>query len=484
MQTNNVGRGPLGVPTNSPVNDPGTSALIRNRPNVPIGTEPTSHTKPKSSARLGGNRELRTIQLPDLQIGTRGKHVERLQHLLKTQLGSNTDLNVDGVFDQKTRAAVIRFQKNSELNPDGVVGSRTWFALVTQESKDNDSGTKASGVPRSFSTALASANPNSPSATTSPTPAPPKEKSVDEWSLYERFEYVLLHTGSHLKGNVRDQFAALLTKTGLKYVVGALVVWGVSQFLGIGEIVDAALLLYAGFSAGHHLGTFILLTCSASTKKELDDAANNLAEAIEVLGVIAFFALLSRVARILRAKVNSAEEGGVAPKDEAPPAPETPQKPVSTEPTKPKVEAKGEGTTTPPKETAAPGEKEGVKPYETGNYKDLKARSKPGDGLDIDHQPSKAAQIKAQEEALGRKLTPAEKQEIINDGPCVAVPEGVHRAGPTYGGKNTAAQIAADSEDLPAAAARDSKAMIDNAAPADRAAAENAAKWINDQQKP
>ena len=320
-QPNTFGRGPLGVPTNSPISDPGTSARIQNRPNLPIGTESTAHhTRLKSTARLGGNREQRTLQLPDLKVGTRGKYVERLQRLLNSQPDSKPDLKVDGVFGPKTRTAVVQFQKKSELNPDGVVGRRTWFALITQESKDNRPSPKTPSGPRSsVGVTSASAATASTSAATPLAPAPPKEKNVDEWSLYERFEYVVLHTGSHLKGNLRGQFAALLTTTGLKYVVGALVVWGVSQFLGIGEVLDAALLLYAGFSAGHHLGTFILLTCTASTKKELDDAANNLAEAIEILGVIAFFALLSRVARILRAKVNTAEEG-VAPKEEVSPA--------------------------------------------------------------------------------------------------------------------------------------------------------------------
>jgi len=350
-QPNTFGRGPLGVPTNSPISDLGTSARIQNRPNVPIGTESTAHhTQRKSTAQLRRNREQRTLQLPDLQVGTRGKYVERLQRLLNSHLDGKPDLKVDGAFGPKTRTAVVQFQKSSELTPDGIVGRRTWFALITQESEDSGPSPKTPSGPGSPSGAALASAATASSAETPLAPAPPKERSVDEWSLYERFEYVVLHTGSHLKGNLGDQFAALVTTTGLKYVVGALVVWGVSQFLGIGEVLDAALLLYAGFSAGHHLGTFILLTCTASTKKELDDAANNLAEAIEILGVIAFFALLSRVARILRAKVRGAgeSEGGPPPKEEPPPAPKAQPKP-KTEPSSSEKPAEGDA---PPEKSA------------------------------------------------------------------------------------------------------------------------------------
>jgi hypothetical protein len=124
---------------------------------------------------------------------------------------------------------------------------------------------------------------------------------------------------------------------------------------------------------------------------------------------------------------------------------------------------------------------QGVEPYETGTFKELKANSLPNDGLDIDHQPSKAAQIKAAEEDLGRTLTAAEKQAVINDGTAVAVPEGVHRAGPTYGGRNTGAQIATDAKDLEAAAARDAEAMVKNAGSADKTAAQQAADWVKSQ---
>jgi hypothetical protein len=92
------------------------------------------------------------------------------------------------------------------------------------------------------------------------------------------------------------------------------------------------------------------------------------------------------------------------------------------------------------------------------------AKAQTGDGsIHRDHQPSKAALIARAEELKGDALTPAERNRIINGGMTVNVPANVHRAGPTYGGKNTAALINSDKSDLASAAARDANAMVENA---------------------
>jgi RHS repeat-associated protein len=120
----------------------------------------------------------------------------------------------------------------------------------------------------------------------------------------------------------------------------------------------------------------------------------------------------------------------------------------------------------------------GVTPFQTGKFKDLKRWSLSRDGLDIDHQPSRAAMLEAAQDAKGGPLTATEARAVVDEGSSVAVPEQVHRAGPTYGGRNTPTQIAADKADLRAAAARDADAMVGNAAPKDKAAAQSAAERI------
>ncbi len=107
-----------------------------------------------------------------------------------------------------------------------------------------------------------------------------------------------------------------------------------------------------------------------------------------------------------------------------------------------------------PMQVAAP-----VKPGDTGTFGDLKSRKRRAgetEALDMDHQPSLAAQRKAQEDRLGRRLKPDELNQLKNNTPAVASPRKIHQqTSPTYGGRNTAERIAEDAADLDAAALRD-----------------------------
>ena len=57
-----------------------------------------------------------------LQIGSQGENVRQLQAQLNAQ-GSN--IKVDGIFGEETRAAVIWFQESQDLKQDGIVGPKT-----------------------------------------------------------------------------------------------------------------------------------------------------------------------------------------------------------------------------------------------------------------------------------------------------------------------------------------------------------------------
>jgi hypothetical protein len=125
-----------------------------------------------------------------------------------------------------------------------------------------------------------------------------------------------------------------------------------------------------------------------------------------------------------------------------------------------------------------------VKPYEVGTYEELRARSAPGDGLDLDHIPSNASNIARAEAELGRPLTAEEREAVRLKGTAVAVPEGSHRSvSPTYGGRNSPEQIQADALNPHGAAVRDTKAMIKGAKPANRAAAGKAAQEVRERAK-
>jgi filamentous hemagglutinin len=103
-----------------------------------------------------------------------------------------------------------------------------------------------------------------------------------------------------------------------------------------------------------------------------------------------------------------------------------------------------------------------TQPLDVGSYKDLKAREKVGDNLEHDHIPSFAALKANKEKDLGRKLTPEEDKFLYQNATAVEVPKGVHQQSPTYKGRNTAAQVQQDANNLCGAICRDTEALRSN----------------------
>lgn len=46
-------------------------------------------------------------------------------------LGYNSG-NIDGIFGQNTRSAVVRFQRDNNLSADGIVGCNTWRRIANK----------------------------------------------------------------------------------------------------------------------------------------------------------------------------------------------------------------------------------------------------------------------------------------------------------------------------------------------------------------
>lgn len=107
-----------------------------------------------------------------------------------------------------------------------------------------------------------------------------------------------------------------------------------------------------------------------------------------------------------------------------------------------------------------------VMPGMVGTYGELKSLKRAfgeTEPLDMDHQPSFAAQVAALEASLNRTLTSSERNTLRQNSPAVASPRAVHQqTSPTYGGRNTPERIAADAADLTAAQIRD-RAAFDKA---------------------
>ena len=66
-----------------------------------------------------------TTTRPTLSLDSTGEDVKYLQKVLNADVAANS-LVVDGVFGQKTKEAVMAFQKDKDLDVDGIVGANTW----------------------------------------------------------------------------------------------------------------------------------------------------------------------------------------------------------------------------------------------------------------------------------------------------------------------------------------------------------------------
>jgi peptidoglycan hydrolase-like protein with peptidoglycan-binding domain len=108
-------------------------SLTKNKTQSPAATTPVAEStqqgnmarkpnvmnKPKSAAKRSTSNVL--------TVGSTGQAVKTAQSSLKRQGFYKGSVN--GVFDRKTRAAVIQFQKSKGLRADGIIGQRTLAAL-------------------------------------------------------------------------------------------------------------------------------------------------------------------------------------------------------------------------------------------------------------------------------------------------------------------------------------------------------------------
>lgn len=88
-----------------------------------------------------------------------------------------------------------------------------------------------------------------------------------------------------------------------------------------------------------------------------------------------------------------------------------------------------------------------VEPLEVGPYNELSGRSR-GDGLDIDHIPSRWALEEYLLENFA-DMTPSERRGYVERAPSIAIRAEVHRKySETYGGRNTTRKRSQDASDL------------------------------------
>lgn len=106
---------------------------------------------------------------PLLRESAAGTNVRRLQEILNKN-GAN--LEVDGVFGDKTKAAVEEFQRSHGCRVDGVVGPETWGAL------DSATATPAAPATQGPAPTVAGSASTTPTATPIPSTAGPLNRPI------------------------------------------------------------------------------------------------------------------------------------------------------------------------------------------------------------------------------------------------------------------------------------------------------------------
>lgn len=94
---------------------------------------------------------------------------------------------------------------------------------------------------------------------------------------------------------------SMLSPTNIAIMLGTLVLWATSHFVGIGEIVDVILLaagvLILGFSVfdgAEELTSFTTTAIRATNENQINDAARHFAKAVDILGISIISAILLR----------------------------------------------------------------------------------------------------------------------------------------------------------------------------------------------
>lgn len=103
--------------------------------NIAIQNKMFTYVEPKSLTptwvhvdKRDKNPACATGGYPLIRSGNKGVYTAVLQDALNT-LGYNSG-NIDGIFGNNTKNAVIRYQRARGLTPDGIVGCNTWRRLV------------------------------------------------------------------------------------------------------------------------------------------------------------------------------------------------------------------------------------------------------------------------------------------------------------------------------------------------------------------
>jgi hypothetical protein len=124
-------------------------------------------------------------------------------------------------------------------------------------------------------------------------------ENVAAMSLEQKLLRVMRKAAELLPAAAREHLLALISPAALGVMAVVVAVWAGSHFFGAGEIADLVLLIAgwamigrAAWTGSGKLAEFAVTTYHASTTADLDRAARDLADAINILGIDVVLGLL------------------------------------------------------------------------------------------------------------------------------------------------------------------------------------------------
>ena len=127
------------------------------------------------------------------------------------------------------------------------------------------------------------------------------QPDVRNMTFIQKLKAAILLVPGLLVGDAKAIFQQLISDPEfIAELIGVGVVFAALQAIpGVGQAIDAALIIAFGLSAGFNLGSFFLNTFKAQDKQGLQAAANNFKNFIEAVGALALIGALKLAGRFL-----------------------------------------------------------------------------------------------------------------------------------------------------------------------------------------
>ena len=128
------GGGSYGSAVSTAVHNPNSGGPINLESNLKkVAVNTVENKVDESTTSGGGSMSCQNFSSSkSLKLAMKGTEVKNLQTCLKLRNYLPASSKVDGIFGKKTKAAVIKFQKDNKIKTNGIVGPQTKAKLKTK----------------------------------------------------------------------------------------------------------------------------------------------------------------------------------------------------------------------------------------------------------------------------------------------------------------------------------------------------------------